>query len=320
MIAYAVRRTVGSVVVLLLTTLATFLIFTVLPSGDPAVAAAGKHAPPAVVAAVRRRLGLDKPLPTQYLDFLRGLVLHGDLGHSFVNNVSVRSEIASALPATIGLALGAALLWMALAIPSGIVAARRVGGWWDQLMSGIGLALSSVPTFALATVLLVLFARDIGVVHVFAGAGTYEPFTQSPGAWFDALLLPWIALALPNWGYYSQLLRTSLSEVMPEDYIRTARAVGVSERRLVWRHAMKVAIGPVVTSFGIDFGLLLGGAVLTEGVFGIPGLGALSLQAVQQQDLPVIQGAVLVGALFVVVANLVVDLVRAALDSRVRLT
>jgi peptide/nickel transport system permease protein len=188
----------------------------------------------------------------------------------------------------------------------------------DRLtMTGALLAISA-PVYWLGLVMLYLFAKDIGVVHIFNGAGTYVPFSDNPAKWFGGLLLPWIVLAASFAAFYARLLRANLIDTMSEDYIRTARAKGLSEKRVIGRHAIRAAITPIVTILGLDIGILLGGAILTETVFNIPGIGRLAYDGIQNADLPVIQGTVLFGALFIVVANLVVDIVYAFLDPRVR--
>jgi peptide/nickel transport system permease protein len=183
---------------------------------------------------------------------------------------------------------------------------------------GLALLAISAPVYWLGLVALYLFANDIGLVHVFDGAGTYTGLTEDPGRWFGSLILPWMVLAASFAAFYARLLRANLIETMSEDYIRTARAKGLPERRVIGRHAMRAAITPIVTILGLDIGILLGGAILAETVFNIPGVGRLAYEGIQNADLPVIQGTVLFGAMFIVVANLIVDIVYAFLDPRVR--
>lgn len=318
MIRYVVRRALWSVLLLLLVSVITFVLFYVLPSGDPALLRAGRNASPEALEQIRSQLGLDEPLPVQYWTFLKALVLHFDLGYSWYNDASVGSLIADRLPATISLALGAAVLWLAIAIPIGIVSALHRRTWADRLFMGGALIAVSAPVYWVGLVALYLFADDIGQFPLLPGANSYVPLTEDPGAWFGALLLPWLVLAGAFAAVYARMLRGSLIETMSQDFVRTARAKGISERRVVLRHGVRVAITPVVTLLGVDIGVLLGGAILVETVFNIPGIGRLGFDAIDHADFPVIQGTVLLAALCVVVANLVVDVVYALLDPRVR--
>jgi peptide/nickel transport system permease protein len=203
-------------------------------------------------------------------------------------------------------------------LPVGTISAVKRRSALDRLTMGGALLAISVPVYWLGLVALYLFANDIGAIPIFDGVGTYTPITQDPGRWLGSLVLPWLVLAAGFAAIYARLLRSNLVEVMSEDYIRTARAKGLPERRVVWRHGVRAAITPLVTVLGIDIGLLLGGAILTESVFEIPGIGSYAFEAIQSRDLPAIQGTVLFGAFFVVVANLVVDIAYAFLDPRVR--
>lgn len=318
MTRYIVRRVLWGLVVLLFVSLLTFVLFYVLPSGDPALLRAGRNASPEALAQIRGQLGLDEPLPVQYWTFLERLVLHFDLGYSWYSDAPVSSLIADRLPATISLALGAAVLWLAIATPIGIVAAVRRRTWFDRIFMGGALIALSAPVYWVGLVALYLFADDIGVVPLLPGAGSYVPLTQDPGAWLGALLLPWLVLAGAFAAVYARMLRGSLIETMSRDFVRTARAKGLSERRVVLRHGVRVALTPVVTLLGVDLGVLLGGAILVETVFNIPGVGRLGFDAIDNTDFPVIEGTVLLAALCVVVANIVVDVVYAFLDPRVR--
>lgn len=318
MIRYIVRRVLWGLVLLLLVSVLTFVLFYVLPSGDPAVLRAGRNATPETLARIREALGLDEPLLVQYWTFLKGLVLHFDLGYSWYNDAPVSSLIVDRLPATISLTLGAAVLWLAIATPIGIVSALRRGTWADRLFMGGALIAISAPVYWVALVALYLFADDIGRFPLLPGANSYVALSDDPGAWFGSLLLPWLVLAGAFAAVYARVLRGSLIETMSRDFVRTARAKGLSERRVVMRHGVRVAITPVVTLLGVDLGVLLGGAILVETVFNIPGVGRLGFDAIAHADFPVIQGTVLLAAVCVVVANLVVDVVYAFLDPRVR--
>jgi peptide/nickel transport system permease protein len=321
-VRYIIRRLLWVVVLLFLVSLITFVIFYSLPSADPAQLRAGRQPNPQLVEQIRHNLGLDRPLIVQYWDYMKRLVLHFDFGYSYQNNISVRQQIFDRLPATISLTVGAAVLWLISGISVGIVSAVRRRSLLDRVSMGAALVAISAPVYWLGLVSLYLFSSDIGKFKVpfFKGAGSYVPFSQDPSIWFQSLLLPWLVLAAAFAALYARLLRANLIEVMSEDYIRTARAKGLRERRVVLRHGVRSAITPIVTAAGLDIGILLGGAILTESVFNIPGIGRLAFDSIQNSDLPMIQGTVLMGAFFIILANLVVDVVYAFLDPRVRYT
>jgi peptide/nickel transport system permease protein len=317
-VAYIVRRVLWGVVLLLIISVLVFLIFYSFPSADPAALRAGRSATPQLIAQIRHQLGLDKPVYEQYWIYLKGIVLHFELGFSYQNNVSVRSEIFSRLPATISLTVGAFIVWMLIGIPIGIISAIRRGSILDRVTMGGALVAISAPVYWLGLIALFLFAKGTGRLGIFQGAGTYVPLSQNPGQWFSSLVLPWVVLAAAFAAFYARMARGNLIETMNEDYIRTARAKGLTERRVVFRHGLRSALTPIVTMAGMDIGLLLGGAVLTETVFNIPGVGRYAYDSIINSDLPAIQGTVLFGAFFIVVANLVVDILYAFLDPRVR--
>jgi len=318
MIKYIIRRLLWVIALLFLVSMLTFVIFYLLPSADPALLRAG-HAPnPQVVAAIRHHLGLDKPWYVQYYRYMKALVLHFDFGYSYQNNVAVRTLIFDRLPATISLALGAAVVWLAIGIAVGTISAVRRRSLFDRTAMGSALVAISAPVYWLGLLSLFLFANDIGKVHIFPGAGSYVPLSHDPTKWFTSLLLPWFVLAASFAAIYARLLRANLIEVMAEDYIRTARAKGLPERTVVFHHGIRAAITPIVTAAGLDIGVLLGGVILTETVFNIPGIGRLAYDSILNGDLPLIQGTVLVGAFFIVIANLVVDVLYAFIDPRVR--
>jgi peptide/nickel transport system permease protein len=305
-------------VLLVAVTFITFIIFYLFPSADPAALRAGRQPSPQLIEQIRHQLGLDRPWPVQYLDYLKNVVLHFDLGFSYQNTISVRTQIFQRLPATISLAAGAAVIWLIIGIAIGIISAVRSGTLTDRLAMGGALVAISAPVYWLGLVSLYLFADDIGLVKIFPGAGSYVPLTDDPVKWFTSLLLPWFVLAAAFAAVYARLLRSTMIEAMSEDYIRTARAKGLSERRVILRHALRAAITPIVTAAGLDVGVLLGGAILTESVFNIPGVGRLAYDSIQNSDLPMIQGTVLFGAFFIVTANLIVDVAYAFIDPRVR--
>lgn len=315
---YVIRRLLWGIVLLVLVSALTFAIFYLLPSGDPAVLRAGKNATPQTIADIRHNLGLDKPVYTQFFDYMRNLILHFDLGYSYTSEAPVRSLIADRLPATLSLTIGAVMVWLGLGIPIGIISAVRRRTWLDRVSMTGALVAVSVPVFWLGLVMLYLFASDIGKFPLLPGANTYVGLTSNPGRWLTSLIMPWLVLAASSAAIYARLLRGSLTETMSEDYIRTARAKGLSERRVIWRHGVRSAITPVVTVLGLDIGALLGGALLTETIFDIPGIGRLNYDAIIHSDYPIIQGTVLVAALFIIVMNIVVDVVYAFLDPRVR--
>ena len=318
MAAYVLRRVLWGVALLALVSLLTFVVFYVLPTADPAQLRAGRNADQATLEQIRANLGLDRPLTAQYWTFVTNAVLHGDLGYSYYSGAPVGSLLVDRLPATISLALGALVIWVIVAVPLGVVSAVRRGTWVDKLTTGAALLGISVPVYWLGLVALYLFADDIGAWPLLPGAGSYEPLTDDPWQWFTSLLLPWLVLASTFTAVYARLLRGNMIEVLSEDYVRTARAKGLSERRVVWRHGLRAAVTPLVTLAGLDIGLLLGGAVLVETVFGIPGIGRLNYDAIVHVDYPVIQGTVLLAACFVIVANIAVDVAYAYLDPRVR--
>ena len=318
MLTYVLRRIGWTFILLAIVSAVTFLIFYVLPSADPAQARAGRQATPELVEQIRQTLKLDRPIYAQYWEYMKGVVLHFDFGYSFENGQDVREMIVTRLPATVSVALGAAVLWLIVALPIGMISAVRRGSFLDRASMGAALLAISAPVYWLGLVSLYLFARDIGAVPIFAGSGSYKPLTEDPVAWFDSLLLPWIVLSMAFAAFYARMLRSNLVEVMSEDYIRTARAKGLSERRVVWRHGVRSAITPIVTVLGLDIGILLGGTILVETVFAIPGVGLYSYEAIQGSDLPAIQGTVLFAAFFIILANLAVDVAYAFLDPRVR--
>ena len=320
MARFLVRRIFEGLIVLWLVTVGVFIIFYIGPGPKSvARALAGKSATPQVVAEVSHRLLLDRPIWVQYGHFL-WLLLHGNLGYSFYHGQSVNSILAAAFPITLSLVLGASILWVVMGVLSGVVSAVRSRSLADRTFTVLALFFYSMPTFVLGLLFLLFFYYELTIhgLALFPGSG-YTPFTTNPFEWFRGLILPWFTLALVSAATYTRLTRGSMLDVMGEDYIRTARAKGLSERRVIFRHSLRAALTPIVTQFGLDVGILLGGAVITEVVFGLPGLGFTTVQAVTQQDLPVIIGVVIVASVAVVVANIVVDAFYAVLDPRVRL-
>jgi peptide/nickel transport system permease protein len=322
MLSYIIRRLLWMVLLLVVISFMTFMIFYLLPSADPAVLRAGKQPTPELVHTIRVTLGLDKPWYVQYWKYLDRLAFHFDFGTSYQNQVSVKSQIFDRVPATIGLGLGGAVVWLLIGIPIGIISAIKRGKLADRLAMGGALVMISAPVYWLGLVALYLFSKGIGVIGIFDGAGTYpndgsnvftRPFTVAP-----TLFLPWLVLAASFAAIYARFLRGNLLETMAEDYIRTARAKGLPERRVIFHHGLRSAITPIVTILGLDLGILLGGAILTETVFNIPGVGRLAVDSIQKSDLPTIQGTVIMGAFFIILLNLLVDVLYAFLDPRVR--
>jgi peptide/nickel transport system permease protein len=320
MARYIVRRILWGIVLLILVCLLTFIVFTVFPTANPAQLRAGRNASPAIIHHITVELGLDHPVYVQFWDYIKNIFLHFNFGYSYYSGQSVLALIKDRLPATLSLTVGAVILWCVIGIPVGIISAIKRGKLVDRAAMTTALAFVSMPVFWLALIMLFLFAKDIGKFPVFDGANTYTGITNSPSQWFGSLIMPWLVLAATQAAIYSRLLRGNLLEVMGEDYIRTARAKGASERRVIWRHGVRSAITPVVTVLGLDIGVLLGGAVLTETVFEIPGIGLLNYQAIIHTDIPIVQGTVLLAAMFIIVANIVVDVLYAYLDPRVQYT
>jgi peptide/nickel transport system permease protein len=318
MATFIIRRLLWMVVLLILVSFITFVIFYLFPSADPAQLRAGRQPNPQLVEQIRHQLNLDKPFYTQYWLYMKQLVLHGDFGRSYQNNIQVRQQIFDRLPATISLTVGAAIVWLVVGITVGTISAVRSRSAIDRVAMGGALIGISAPVYWLGLVSLYLFSNDIGLIKIFPGSGSYVPLSQDPTKWFTSLILPWLVLAAAFAAFYARLLRSNLVEVMGEDYIRTARAKGLTERRVVLRHGIRSAITPIVTAAGLDIGILLGGAILTESVFNIPGIGRLAYDSIQNSDLPMIQGTVLMGAFFIILANLVVDIGYAFIDPRVR--
>jgi peptide/nickel transport system permease protein len=318
MTRYIVRRLLWGVLLLIIVSALLFVFFRILPTADPAKLRAGRLQNPKIIAEIRHTYGLDKSLPAQFWLYMKGIFLHFDLGFSYYSNAPVKELLANRLPATISLAFGGAVVWLVTGLSVGIISARRAGSRLDRASMGSALVFVSAPEYWLGLIVLYLFASDIGKVRVFPGAGSYVGLTAEPTKWFTSLIMPWLVVAAGTAAIYARLIRGSLIETMDEDYIRTARAKGLSERRVVLRHGLRSAINPIVTVLGVDIAVLIGSAVLVETVFDIPGIGRLNYIAITHADFPIVQGTVLVAAFFVIVANIVVDVAYAFLDPRVR--
>jgi peptide/nickel transport system permease protein len=318
---YIIRRLLYLILVLLLITLFAYFIFYQLPPGDVASSFAGKFPTPGVIAEVKRQYGLDQPWYQQYGLFL-GRLVTGDecgypgLGESIATRSCIKADVFDRVAVTLQLALGAAVIWLAMGIPIGIVSALKRRSLVDRAAMGFALFGVSAPVFWLGLIFLYLFWEKW---HLVPGTG-YVSFGENPADWFGHMIMPWVALALLFAAVYARQTRSNLLETMSEDYIRTARAKGLSERKVVLKHGLRSSLTPIVTIFGLDIGLLLGGAVITESVFNLPGLGPFVIQSVQDGDLPAIMAVTVLGAFFITFLNLIVDILYAYLDPRVRYT
>jgi peptide/nickel transport system permease protein len=311
---FVARRLLGMIAVLFAISVVVFLIFNVIPNSDPAARIAGKNANPALIARVNADLELDKPLPMQYLTMMQQ-IFTGQLT-SYASNRNVGEQIWKGLPATLSLCIGAAVLWMALAILFGYLSAVRAGKFTDRALTILALIGISMPVFWLAAILLYYLSFKLQLFPT----GSYVPLTRNPAQWAYHLVLPWITLAVLYVGFYSRVLRSNMLDVMNEDYVRTARAKGISERRVRIAHVLRNSMIPVITLFGLDFGMVVGGgAILTETVYNINGVGLYAGQAIGSLDLPPLMGVTMFGAFFIVLFNTIVDILYAFLDPRIRL-
>jgi len=310
---FVVRRLFGTVFVLFAVSLLTFLIFNVVPNSDPAARMAGKNATPELIASINEEWGFNDSLPTQYVTMMKK-IFTGDL-ISYEGREPVDERIVEGIPATISLCIGAAAIWMFFGILFGYLSAVRAGGWLDRTLTIVAVAGISMPVFWLAAILLNYLAYETGI---FPSQG-YTKLTENPLDWAYHLILPWVTLAILYLGFYSRVLRSSMLDVMNEDYVRTARAKGLSERRVMRKHVTRNSLIPIVTLFGLDFGALLGGAILIEKIFSLNGVGQYAEEALANFDLPPIMAITLYGAFFVVLFNSLVDIAYAYLDPRIRL-
>jgi peptide/nickel transport system permease protein len=326
---YIIRRLIAMILMLIALSMLVFGIFTILPA-DPASLTCGKSCNAQVIAQNRIRLGYDKPIYEQYLQFVKGIFVgrtYGtgtvsfecpapSLGYSFTKQACVTDLIKTRLPVTATEAVGACIIWLIVGVSVGILAALKRGRWQDRGATAAALIGYSFPTFFIGLVLQYFVFFKFKIMDYAA----YTPFADDPVAWFKSFILPWITLAVVFAAFYSRLTRNQMLETLGEDYIRTARSKGLSERIVIGKHALRSGLTPIVTAAGLDLATLLGGVVITEQIFGLPGLGKLSLDAATQSDLPLLVGMVLVASTFVIVANLVVDLLYAVIDPRVRLS
>jgi peptide/nickel transport system permease protein len=318
---YIVRRLLWVVVVLLVVTSITYIVFFVMPSTDPAITFAGKNPTTEQIEEVRRNFGLDKPVPVQYLTFIKHVFL-GDqygwpgLGFSYSTRSPVKDQFFGRVLVTVQLAVGAALVWLCIGIPIGIVSAIKRRSLTDRLAMGFALFFVSAPVFWLGLMGLWLFWFKL---RISPGTG-YVAWGDSFGDWLSHMVLPWVVLALLYAASYARMTRGNLLETMGQDYIRTARVKGLPEWKVILKHGLRASLTPVVTLIGLDLGALLGGAVITETVFNLQGIGQWSVASVFQGDLPVVLAVTVVVAIAVSLMNLIVDIVYAYLDPRVRYT
>jgi peptide/nickel transport system permease protein len=335
MVFFIIRRLITTVFLLLLVSLITFAIFFLVPrlAGQTAYQLAaqyvGRNPIPSEIKAVETKLGLDAPLWLQYGRYVKGIVfgVHYSsgtdvsycpfpcFGYSFRNQQPVWPQLMSDAPVTISLALGAAVLWLTGGVAIGVLSALRKGTFFDRFSMGVALAGVSLPVFFTGLMSLALFSYKWPLfpnVH-------YVAFTANPVQWARNLVLPWITLAFLYAALYARITRAGMLETLGEDYIRTARAKGLPERVVILKHGLRATLTPIVTIFGLDLGLLLGGAILTESTFSLPGLGQFTILAIQNQDLPEIMGVVMLASFFIVIANMIVDILYTVIDPRVRI-
>jgi peptide/nickel transport system permease protein len=314
MARFIVRRLGGMVAVLFAVSVIVFLIFNVVPNTNPAQILAGKNATPVLVKSIEEEWGFDESLPEQYLTMMEK-VFTGDLT-SYKPRIPVDEQIFERIPATFSLSIGAAIIWLFFGLLLGYISAVKAGGWLDRLLTGVAIAGVSIPVFLIAPVLLYFLTYKL---EIFPNA-QYVPFTENPAEWVNHLILPWITLAILSIGFYSRVLRSNMLDVMNEDYVRTARAKGLSERKVMTRHVLRNSLIPIVTLFGLDFGATIAGtAIITEFLYSLDGIGLYAVEAVQKFELPPVMGVTIYGAFFVVFINALVDIAYAYLDPRVRL-
>jgi len=323
MALFIVRRLIGLVVVLFAITVLTFLIFFATPGVDPTRSLAGRNPTPETVAAVRHQFGLDRSKPEQYLLMMKRLFISRDLVSYGNQALKVVPAITAATPVTFSLVIGAAVIWILLSILTGVLAVVLKGSIWDALLMIVALIGISMPVFWLGEVANLITQDRLHDTFLFSWVPPlgYTPLTENPWQWFLHLIIPWLTLAALYVGFYARVLRANLLDVANEDFVRTARAKGLSERRILTRHMLRTSMITFVSLFGLDFAVLVGGgALLTEVVFGLPGVGLLTYRSLQSLDLPVIMATVIYGAFFITIANAVVDILYARLDPRIRPT
>ena len=314
MTRFVIRRLVGMVAVLFAVSVIVFVVFMVLPKQNPAQTLAGKNATPLLVENIEEEWGFNDSLPQQYLT-MKEKVFTGELVQ-YEPRLPVLDLIVERIPATISLTIGAAVIWLFFGLLLGYLSAIRAGGWLDRILTGVSIAGISIPVFLLGPVLIFIFANELEAFP----SGQYVPISEDPWEWANHLILPWVTLAALTIGFYSRVVRTNMLDVMNEDYVRTARAKGLSERQVMTKHVLRNSLIPVITLFGLDFGATIAGtAIITEAIFSIEGVGLYAALAVEKFELPPIMGVALYGSFFVVLLNTLVDIFYAYLDPRVRL-
>jgi peptide/nickel transport system permease protein len=321
MAAFILRRLLGLIVVLFAISLLVFVIFNVIPGGDPALRLAGRHPTQENIRQIRKDWGFDQPLYVQYGKMMERLFIKRDL-ISYQDQTEVIPTIVRGIPRTLSLAVGASIIWLVTGIAIGVASALQQGRWLDRILTVLALAGVSIPIFWLGAVLLYLltFRYHSWPIFSWIPPGGYVPFADSPLQWAEHLFLPWIVLAVVSIGFYARVVRASLLDVRSQDYVRTARAKGLTDRRVLLRHTLRTCLIPVVTLFGLDFGAAVGGTViLIEPIFGIEGVGQYAQESVAHLDLPPLMALTLYGAFFVVIANTLIDLAYVWLDPRTRI-
>jgi peptide/nickel transport system permease protein len=312
---FIIRRVIGMVVVMFAVSVVTFLIFNVIPNGAPENRMAGRNSTPVQIAAIRREWGFDKPLYTQYVTTMEK-VFNGDL-ISYANQTNVIDEIKRGIPRTLALAIGAALIWFSLGVALGLYTAIRAGRWTDTLVTVLALTGVSMPVFWLGALASYYLGFKAGI---FPNGGYSEISQAGLWEWVKHMILPWCVLATLFIGVYSRVLRSNVLDTINDDYVRTARAKGLTERRVMIHHVLRNSLIPIVTLWGLDFGAVLGGgAILTESVFDLQGVGQYFADSIGQLDVPPVLAVTLFGAFFIVLLNTIVDIIYAALDPRIRL-
>ena len=316
--SYIIRRIFGMVLVLVAVSFIVYLIFIVIPGGDPALRIAGRTATPQNIAAIRQKLGLTQPFIVQWWDLLKQLFTAKLI--SYYNGTNVVSQIKQGLPVTFSLSIGAGIIWMGFGILVGLISAVKAGRFSDRVITAFALIGISMPVAWLGLVLRYFFAGEQGTLSWFPDTG-YVPLTSDPAQWFYHMLLPWFTLAVLFIGFYGRVLRSNILDTINEDFVRTAKAKGLTNRRILVRHVLRASLIPIVTLFGLDFASVLGGgAIITETVYQIHGVGWYAAQSIGTQDLPPLMAVTMFGAMFIVVFTLLVDLAYAWLDPRIRLT
>ena len=314
MVRFLIRRILGAIAVLFAISVLVFLIFNVVPATNPAQRIAGKNATPQLIENVEKEWGFDKALPAQYWTQMK-LIFTGKV-ESFQSHINVDKRIEEGIPATASLCIGAAIIWLSFGFIFGYFSAIRAGGFTDKALTVLALVGISMPVFWLASLMLYYFTYKL---EIFPN-GNYVSLSTDPWQWFTHLVLPWISLAVLYAGFYSRVLRSSMLDVMNEDYVRTARAKGLNQRKVMVKHVLRNSLIPVITLFGLDFGVLIGGgAIVTEKLFNIEGVGLFTAEALETQDFPSIMAVTIFGAFFIVLFNILVDIAYAYLDPRIRI-